>query len=123
MGLLIPGTMLDSKLQIKAGQTIAVLHAPGPVAIAASKASPDKAHAVLVFATNRAELDERVDLLTRAARRGALVWVAYPKFRQLGTDLNRDLIHEYMPGHGLHLVRQIAIDEMWSALRLKPLGE
>src|SRR3954465_8951609 len=113
--------MLDSKLQIKAGQTIAILHAPGVVAVSAPSVSLEKADAVLVVATNRAELDERIGILAAAAQRGALVWVAYPKARQLGTDLNRDLIHEYMPGHGLNLVRQIAIDETWSALRLKPL--
>lgn len=114
---------LDGKLQIKAGQTIALLHAPGALAIGAPSAPVEKADAVLVFAQNRAELNQRVRILEETATRGALTWVAYPKARQLGTDLNRDFIHEYMPAHGLHTVRQVAIDETWSALRLKRAGD
>ena len=37
---------------------------------------------------------------------------------QLGTDLNRDRIRESIVG--LDTVRQVAIDNVWSALRLKP---
>lgn len=58
---------LDSRLQLKPGQTIAILHAPGPVEVSAPKASAEKADAVLVFATNRAELDQRVVTLISAA--------------------------------------------------------
>jgi hypothetical protein len=39
-------------------------------------------------------LQARFPLLAEMAGRGGLAWVAYPKARQLGTDLNRDLIRE-----------------------------
>jgi hypothetical protein len=45
--------MLDKKLQLKDGQTIAVLHNPGPVDISASPASADVADAVLVYVVGR----------------------------------------------------------------------
>jgi hypothetical protein len=114
--------VLDGKLQIRGGQTVALSHEPYDLDLAAPRAAAGAADAVVVFATNRAELDERVDELGAAAGRGALTWLAYPKAKQLGTDLNRDLIREYALSHGLDTVRQVAIDDTWSALRLKPAG-
>lgn len=111
--------MLDGKLQIKPGKTVALVDAPFEPEIEAARAEPATADAVLVFVKDQAALDARVGALQEAARRGALVWVAYPKARQLGTDLNRDIIHEWSPGHGLDAVRQIALDDVWSAMRLK----
>jgi hypothetical protein len=88
--------------------------------LAAPQAAPDAANAILVFAKNRAELVQRIDLLREAAQRGALTWLAYPKARQLETDLNRDIIRDLALDRGLDLVRQVSIDDIWSALRLKP---
>jgi hypothetical protein len=114
--------MLDKKLQLKDGQTIAVLHNPGPVDISASAAPANAADAVLVYVVSRDDLDKRIGTLVDAARRGSLAWLAYPKAKQLGSDLNRDLIHDYVPAHGLDTVRQVALNDTWSALRLKPLS-
>jgi hypothetical protein len=53
----------------------------------------------------------------------AILWVAYPKLTsKLAADLSRDVIHKLAPKHGLDTVSQIAIDDDWSALRLKRLG-
>jgi hypothetical protein len=49
-----------------------------------------------------------------------LTWVAYPKAGQLGTDLNRDKLAALLKADGVRPVRQIAIDDVWSALRLRP---
>lgn len=51
-----------------------------------------------------------------------MAWLAYPKARQLGTDLNRDILHGYMLAVGLDAVTQVAIDGTWSAMRFKALG-
>ena len=114
--------MLDGKLQIKDGKTIAILYSPYDLEIAAARIDENEADAVLVFATNKAELDARIGILVAAATRGAAAWVAYPKAKQLNTDLNRDIIHDLVPGKGLDTVRQIAIDDTWSAMRLKYVG-
>jgi hypothetical protein len=114
--------VLDSKLQIKGGQTLAVVNNPSPVEVRAPQAAADTADAVLVFAANRAEFDQGVDILRDAARRGALTWLAYPKAKQLNTNLNRDIIRDLAGDRGLDTVRQVSIDDVWSALRLKPLG-
>ena len=55
-----------------------------------------------------------------AARRDKLAWIAYPKAGQLGTDLNRDILARELTGQGVQPVRQVAIDEAWSALRFRP---
>ena len=55
-----------------------------------------------------------------AARRDKLAWIAYPKAGKLGTDLNRDILSAALAVEGVQPVRQIAIDEVWSALRFRP---
>jgi hypothetical protein len=55
-----------------------------------------------------------------AARLDRLAWVAYPKAGQLGTDLNRDRLAAALEGQGIRPVRQVALDDVWSALRFRP---
>jgi hypothetical protein len=112
---------LDAKLQIRTGQSVAVLYAPGPLDLDAPAASAELAQAVIVFVAKRADLLARMDLLAGATGRGALLWVAYPKAKQLNTDLNRDLIRTELSRRAIDTVRQVALDEVWSALRLKPV--
>jgi hypothetical protein len=115
-------TTLDAKLQLKPGQSIAVVGEGPALDIAAAPAGPDDADAVLAFAVNRSELHSRFAVLAGTAGRGGLAWVAYPKARQLGTDLNRDVIRELAPSAGMEPVRQVSLDDTWSALRLKAIS-
>jgi phage-related baseplate assembly protein len=55
-----------------------------------------------------------------AARQDKLAWIAHPKARQLGTDLNRDLLAAALEDQGVQPVRQVSIDGTWSALRFRP---
>ena len=112
--------MLDKKLQLKDGQTIACLGNVVQLPLAAKQVDASGADAVLVFATNEAELRQSLNVLKTAAA-SQLTWVAYPKAKQLGTDINRDSIREIANQNGLDPVRQIALDDTWSALRLKLL--
>ena len=81
---------------------------------------PESADTVIMFVTNRAELDERARPFLEAASRDALAWLAYPKAGQLDTDLNRDSLWELLGARGIRPVRQIAIDDTWTALRFRP---
>jgi len=76
--------------------------------------------ALLVFVLNRAALEEHRDTVVTSAIGDRLTWVAYPKSGQLGTDLNRDTLAASLTESGLQPVRQIAIDDVWSALRFRP---
>jgi hypothetical protein len=115
--------MLDKKLQLKGGQSIAVVGGPTQLELAAERAAPDDADAVLVFAADRAQLLQHLGDLKQAAEGDKLTWVAYPKEKRLDTDLNRDIVRSIANENGLDPVRQVAVDETWSALRLKPYSE
>jgi hypothetical protein len=116
---------LSEKLQIKEGQSVSVLYAPTGMQIDLPEKTrkPSNAAAadvVIVFATNRSELGKRADPFVKAARRDALAWIAYPKAGQLDTDLNRDSLWQLLESRGIRPVRQVAIDDVWSALRFGP---
>jgi hypothetical protein len=112
---------LTSKLQIKPGQSLAILDPPPGVTLPASTVAGDPATAAAVvgFATNRADLDQLGPVIA-AARADRLAWIGYPKGGKLGTDLNRDRLVEALAGHGIQPVRQVSIDDTWSALRFRP---
>ena len=112
---------LTAKLQIKPGQSVAVLNPPAGVTLPASTAGaePRAADAVIGFAVRRDDLG-RLSEVIGAARDDRLAWVGYPKGGQLGTDLNRDLLARALADRGIEPVRQISIDDTWSALRFRP---
>lgn len=114
-----------AKLQIKPGQRIATVAAPGDVPPVAPEGvptadTPDDADVVLAFVRTQAELATVALPAIEAARRDQLAWIAYPKAGQLGTDLNRDVLAGALAGQGVQPVRQVAIDPLWSALRFRP---
>jgi hypothetical protein len=116
---------LMGKLQIKPGQRIVTIGVPGGTpSLAAdgieSAASPEAADVIVAFVRNRADLDATGDPAVAGARADKLVWIAYPKAGQLGTDLNRDTLREALATRGVQPVRQVAIDDVWSALRFRP---
>ncbi len=111
-----------SKLQIKPGQSIAILGRPSDVDLGVEGGDDAAtAEAVIAFVTVSGDLlgaDAQAAL--SAARRDALAWVAYPKAKKLGTDLNRESLAAALMGQGVQPVRQVAIDDTWSALRFRP---
>lgn len=113
---------IRSKLQIGVGHSTAVLRLPAGVDLGVDMADdPNSADAAVLFITTAADLEsDEGRLLLDAARRDAVSWVAYPKAGQLGTDLNRDSLAALLSAQGLRPVRQIAIDDVWSALRFRP---
>jgi hypothetical protein len=114
---------LSAKLQIKPGLKVAILAAPGDGPEFAGPwetvADPADADVVIMFAKNRDALAS-AGVAIDAARADKLTWIAYPKAGQLGTDLNRDRLRESLVSAGIQPVRQVAIDEVWSALRFRP---
>lgn len=115
---------LAAKLQIKPGQSVAVVDAPADVTLdvpASTASAPDAAEAVVVFVRDRAGLAAPgVEAVLAAARADRLAWIAYPKAGQLGTDLNRDTLWAALQGRDVRPVRQVSIDAVWSALRFRP---
>ena len=123
------------KLLLKPGMRAAVLNAPAsyaqvlqqealPSDVSLSRAldgAPfDFIHA---FATRREDLLRDGPIWRQALKPSGVLWVSYPKggSRAIPTDLNRDVVRETVQQVGLDTVSQVAIDETWSALRLKPI--
>ena len=116
---------LAQKLQVKPGQSVHVGNAPEGFALdlpdgVRLAADGRSAGAVLVFVRHSSELAVHAGPFVDAARRDAIAYVAYPKAAQLGTDLNRDVVWRLLSGRGIRPVRQVALDDVWSALRLRP---
>jgi hypothetical protein len=115
---------LTGKLQLKPGQSVAIVNAPADAALELANhpiaERPAEADAVIAYCTNQAELEALSDDFVPPASRDALTWVAYPKAGLLGTDLTRDVLAELVKAKGVQPVRQVALDDVWSALRLRP---
>jgi hypothetical protein len=113
---------LARKLNLKDGMKVRVVGKPagvdlGDVVTTFGKADAD---AVLVFVKTRAEVDAKGAPVVAAARADQLAWFAYPKAAQLGTDLSRDVLVRHLEPRGVQPVRQIALDDVWSAMRFRP---
>ncbi|HUO91990.1 MAG TPA: hypothetical protein VMU22_03670 [Rhizomicrobium sp.] len=119
---------IAERLQVKGDRRLAVVGAPATVdnKIGVKKARGDlsEADVVLLFVDNRARFDAALPGTLKKAPKNSIFWIAYPKLTsKLAGDLSRDTIHALAPKHGLDTVSQIAIDDDWSALRLKRILE
>jgi hypothetical protein len=115
---------LAAKLQIKPGTQVAVIGLPadGPdlAPLGSPASNPAAAGAVVAFTRRRDDLTGIAGPAVAAARQDRLTWIAYPKAGQLGTDLNRDSLASAVAEFGVRPVRQVSLDDVWSALRLRP---
>ena len=121
---------LIKKLLIKPGMRLAVFNAPdgyletlGPLPEDAQLADgPDGTlDFVQVFVKNRGEYDRLGPAALRAVKPDGLLWICYPK-KSAGveSDLDRDVFWTLLDPAGLRPVAQVAVDEVWSALRFRP---
>jgi hypothetical protein len=112
---------LAKKLNFKPGQTVEVHARPegvdlGDVEVVSSGAIGG----VITFAQTLADVAGIVGPVLDALASNRIAWVLYPKAGKLGTDLNRDILWRHLGhAHGLTGVRQVAIDDTWSAMRFK----
>jgi hypothetical protein len=122
-------TALIKKLQLK-GRPLVLLNLPGhldsffPEEAFRAEAMPKNAGAVLGFAENREELDKLIRLILPQIDPDAILWLAYPKKtpKRYQSDITRDHGWGLLTAYHYEPVRQIALDEDWSALRFKPFA-
>jgi len=81
----------------------------------------EDADVAVLFADDEAGLRAILARTGSELGRPRVVWVAYPKANR--TDLNRDTLWPILVGFGMRPITQIAIDEVWSALRFRLLAE
>jgi hypothetical protein len=113
---------LEQKLQIKPGQSVAVVNAPpqsGLRLLTAGGPNPDQADVVIGFAVRPVDL-AWLRSAYAAARAGRLAWVSYPKPGQPGADLRRDWLIRALRQYGVEAIQDVSVNGTWSALRLRP---
>lgn len=117
-----------AKLRVKGGQRALILGAPEsyrsvlaalPEGVQVAEGLEGKFDFIHYFVTNKAELERRTPELKAAMKPEAILWVSYPKGTAIPTDLKRDIVREALERMGLKAVAQVAIDDVWSALRFK----
>jgi hypothetical protein len=123
---------LAQKLQIKSGKLI-VMNAPQGYAaqlaqelkdLTVSARGSGQAEAVLLFVNSLAEVEKLTPRAGRLVKPTGMLWIAYAKgASKVKTDVNRDKLWAAVQPLGWQPIRQIALDEIWSALRFKPMVE
>lgn len=80
---------------------------------------------VMSFVLTAAEIEEILQNLGPKLQPDTVLWFCYPKksSKRYTTSINRDQGWEAMATYELEPVRQVAIDEDWSALRFKPVDQ
>ena len=76
---------------------------------------------VLAFVTTQEQVNQLVHKLAPKLIGDAILWLAYPKgtSKKYRCDFNRDTGWAVFGQYGFETVRQIAIDEDWTALRFR----
>ena len=84
----------------------------------------EKADFVLAFCKKQEEVNAAADLMVQNTEGDAAVWIAYPKgtSKRYKCDFNRDNGWTRLGDLGFEPVRQVAIDDDWSALRFRRVG-
>lgn len=122
---------LLKKLQLKAANELLLLRAPEEIATAlseeggavtgAGQAPATGAYdAVLLFVQRRQQLEQDAPLAVALLKPGGMLWIAYAKKSSgIETDLTRDEGWRVLAALNYEAVRQVALNDIWSALRFR----
>jgi hypothetical protein len=125
---------LIKKLQYTAGVPVVLAQLPAEQAALQSwfaanapliaPESGAKAGFALLFVRSQAQIDQWVPQLAACLEGDALFWCCYPKSssKRYRCDFNRDTGWAIFGQLGYEPVRQVAIDEDWSALRFRKVA-
>ncbi|HET9517102.1 MAG TPA: DUF3052 family protein [Actinoplanes sp.] len=123
-------TPLHRKLGIKPGHRVALLDAPAGfaatldglpdgVVILRTLAADVPIDVIVLFVTERRQLQARLAEATRRMAQNGGLWVAWPKrASKVPTDVTEDVVREVALPTGLVDNKVCAIDAIWSGLRL-----
>jgi predicted transport protein len=120
---------LAKKLQLKTGTRGVLINAPLdfrqmveplPEGTVLLDELENKIDFILIFTQDRAELEQWMKTAVTAVKDDGLLWLAYPKkSSDVKTDLTRDEGWASLTQAGYRPIRQIALDDTWSALRFR----
>jgi hypothetical protein len=129
----MPLNPLAKKLVLKPGQRFLLLNAPAgylallgelPAGTTLEENPSGQYDLVQAFVKSKAEAEALWQAAAGAVRPGGILWMSYPKKTSgIKTDINRDSGWESLKAAGWDTVAAVAIDDTWSALRFRPVGE
>jgi hypothetical protein len=121
-----------SKLNYKEGHPLYILNQPQTFENTLRTLSPgievfrsvnptDRIDFILAFTTSKLELEKFAKSVNPCLKGDVVFWLAYPKgtSRKYKCDFNRDTSWEMLAPYDMMPVRQISIDDDWSALRFR----
>lgn len=78
----------------------------------------------LIFVTEKSQIENRIETVFPKLVGDALLWFAYPKksSKKYTSEITRDHGWGVLGDYNLEPVRQVAIDEDWSALRFRKVN-
>jgi hypothetical protein len=124
-------TSIAQKLQLKPNQPLAMVNPPAgyqdfltgelPANPPTVLEGTQPVNALLLFVNNLEEARNLMPIAIQHIDPDCLLWLAYPKgSSKIKTDANRDRLWEALTFTGWRPVRQIALDDTWSAIRYRP---
>lgn len=126
---------LFKKLSFKDHKQIVAINAPesfrkeldemkGLADIIADPEETESIEFAIAFATQQDEIDRSMHAISSKLYGDAIVWFCYPKgsSKKYKCNFNRDTGWAIMGELGMEPVRQVAIDEDWSAMRFRKVG-
>jgi hypothetical protein len=120
-----------AKLNLKDQKEVVILNAPASfereietlhgVSVVRDPGNASAIQFALAFAVTQAELDRSSKLLVAKGKGDVVLWIAYPKktSTRYTCEFNRDSGWDVLRAAGFDTVRQVAIDDDWSALRFR----
>jgi hypothetical protein len=82
---------------------------------------PEGAMTAVAFADDSAAVRRIVGRHKESLAQSAAFWIAYPKANR--ADINRDSLWPILADYGFRPISQVAIDDVWSALRFRALKD
>jgi hypothetical protein len=83
--------------------------------------APAQATTALVFADDAASVRSVLTAHEDQLGRPSTLWVAYPKANR--ADIDRDTLWPILAEYEMRPIGQVSIDEVWSAMRFRPLND
>ncbi len=125
-------TPLFKKLNFKDHPSIVAIHAPvsfeeelagmaGFTNVQRDLSLVNEVTFAIGFVMTQAQIDELIKTLAPKLQGDAIIWLCYPKgsSKKYKCDFNRDTGWASLAPYNLEPVRQVAIDDDWSALRFR----
>ena len=120
------GTPLEKKLGVKEGFNLRFVNAPAelykeldlPVKVTVNSRVRKPIDLVLLFVTNKSELERTFSKYSLKLRPSGMLWICWPKKSSgVVSDLTDNVVRHLGLAKGMVDVKVCAVDEVWSGLK------